>query len=133
MSDYKPPARTTAILLATFFILVLPALGFAGMGYMWGIEHGFKLDPDAKPEGILDGLLMLLMVLPMIPVMSFAMLISGIVWMFVVSRVLSWADLQFFMNQKGPRLPILSDWLDRLWWHMVERRRPENPTSGSSQ
>jgi hypothetical protein len=100
---------------------------------MWLIEHGFKLDLDAKPDGIVDGLLMLLMVLPIIPVMLLAILISGIPWMFVTSRVLSWADIQFFTKQKGPRFPILSDWLDRLWLRMIESRRPERPTSGSSQ
>lgn len=133
MSEYKPPPRTTALLLATFFVVVLPAIWFSGMGYMWLIEYGFDLDIDAKPDGIVDRLLMLLMVLPIIPVMLLAILITGIPWMFVASRVLSWADIQFFTKQKGPRFPIISDWLDRLWLRMIESRRPESPTSGSSQ
>ena len=132
-NEYKPPARTTAILLATFFVVVLPAIYFSGMGYIRLVEHGFGLDLDAKSDGIVDGFMGLLMVFPIIPVMLLSILITGIPWMFVASRVLSWADIQFFTKQKGPRLPILSDWIDRLWLRMIENRRPESPTSGSSQ
>ena len=62
-----------------------------------------------------------------------AILISGIPWMFVVSRILSWADIQYYTKQKGRRIPFLSDWLDRLWLRMIESRRPKSPTSGSSE
>jgi hypothetical protein len=133
MTEYKPSVRTQIIMLATFFAVVLPAIWFAGMGYMWFIEHGLKLDTNATPEGVVDHLLMLVTVLPMIPVILVAILISGIAWMFVVSRVLSWADIQYYTKQKGRRYPFLSDWLDRLWLRMIESRRPESPTSGSSQ
>ena len=133
MSDYRPSVRTQIILLATLFAVVLPAIWFAGMGYMSLIEHSLKLDTNAQPEGIVDRLLILVTVLPMIPVMLLAILIAGIPWMFVMSRLLSWADIQYFTTQKGPRFPLLSDWLDRLWLHMIESRRPDSPTSGSSQ
>jgi hypothetical protein len=103
------------------------------MGYIWLMGHSFKIDMDAKPEGIMGGMVMLLMVLPIIPVMLLGILIAGIPWMFVMSRVLSWADIQFFTKQEGPRFPILSDWLDRLWLRMIERRRPQNTTNRSSE
>lgn len=120
-------------MLATFFAVVLPAIWFSGMGYMWLIEHWQKLDSDATPEGVLDQLLNLVTVLPVLPVIVAAILISGIPWMFVVSRILSWADIQYYTKQKGRRIPFLSDWLDRLWLRMIESRRPKSPTSGSSE
>jgi hypothetical protein len=133
MSEHKPSVRTQIILLATLFAVVLPAIWFAGMSYMWLIEHGLNLDTNARPEGIVDRLLILVTLLPIIPVFLAAILITGIPWMFVVSRLLSWADIQYFTKQQGPRFLFLSDWLDRLWLHMIESRRPESPTSGSSQ
>jgi len=133
MSDYKPPVRTQITILASLFVVVLPAIWFAAMGYMWFIEHGLKLDANAQPDGIVDRLLILVAVLPMIPVMLVAILISGIPWMFVMSRVLSWVDIEYFTTKKGPRVPLLSDWLDRLWLRMIESRRPESTTNGSSQ
>lgn len=120
-------------MLASLFVVVLPAIWFAAMGYMWFIEHGLKLNANAKPDGIVDRLLILVAVLPMIPVMLVAILISGIPWMFVMSRVLSWVDIEYFTTKKGPRVPLLSDWLDRLWLRMIESRRPESTTNGSSQ
>ena len=133
MTEYKPSVWTQIVLLATFFAVVLPAIWFAGMGYMWLVEHGLKLDTNATPKGVVDQLLILVTMLPMIPVILVAILISGIPWMFVVSRVLSWADIQYFTKQKGRRYPFLSDWLDRLWLHIIESRRPKSPTSASSE
>jgi hypothetical protein len=133
MSEYKPTMRTQIILLASFFVMVLPAIWFAGMGYMWFIEHGLKLDVNARPESVMDHLFILVAVLPMIPVMLVAILLSGIPWMLVMARLLSWDDIQYFTRRKGPRLPVLSDWLDRMWLRMIECRRPDSPTSGSSQ
>jgi|SRR6185369_2620407 len=133
MSEYNPPVRTQIIVLASFFLLVLPAIYFAGMGYMWLIEHGLKFDTNAKPDGIMDRLRILVIVLPLIPVMLVAILVSGIPWMLVMARFLSWADIQYFTRRKGPRLPLLSDWLDRMWLRMIESRKPESPTSGSSR
>lgn len=49
------------------------------------IEYVFKFDSEAKPDGIVDGLLMLLVILPIIPVMLLAIWISGVPWMFVGS------------------------------------------------
>jgi hypothetical protein len=121
------------MMLASFLAVVLPAIWLATMGYMWVIEHGLKLDTDAKPEDMLDRLLILLVVLPMIPFMAAAVFIAGIPWMFVMSRLLSWTDIQHFTAQKGPRLPLLSTWLDRLWLYMIKSRRPENPAGGASQ
>jgi hypothetical protein len=118
---------------SSFFAVVLPAIWFSGMGYMWLIEHWQKLDSDATSEGVLDQLLNLVTVLPVLPVIVAAILISGIPWMFVVSRILSWADIQYYTKQKGRRIPFLSDWLDRLWLRMIESRRPKSPTSGSSE
>lgn len=133
MSEYKPSTKIQLTLLASFFVVVLPAIWVAGMGYMWLMEHGLKIDTDGKPEGIVDQLLMLVTVLPIIPVMLLAILITGILWMFVVSRFLSWADLQYYTNRKGPRFPLLSGWLDRLWLRMIESRAPKSPTNGSSR
>jgi hypothetical protein len=133
MTEYKPSVRTQIVMLATFFAVVLPAIWFSGMGYMWLIEHWQKLDSDATSEGVLDQLLNLVTVLPVLPVIVAAILISGIPWMFVVSRILSWADIQYYTKQKGRRIPFLSDWLDRLWLRMIESRRPKSPTSGSSE
>jgi hypothetical protein len=130
MSEYKPSVRTQIILLGSFFVVVLPAIWFAAMGYMWFIEHGLKLDVNARPESVKDHLAILVAVLPIIPVMLAAILVSGIPWMLVMARLLSWDDIQHFTKRKGPRLPLLSDWLDRIWLHMIESRRPE---SGSSQ
>jgi hypothetical protein len=124
MSEYKPLLRTQITVLATFFVLVLPAIWFAGMGYMWFIEHGLKLDTNAQPEGIVDRIISLVAVLPMIPIMLAAILVSGIPWMFVMARLLSWDDIQYFTKSKGPRLPLLSDWIDRMWLRMIESRRP---------
>jgi hypothetical protein len=132
MSEYKPPVWTQITVLASLFVIMLPAIWFAAMGYMWFIEHGLKLDTNATPEGIVDRLLILVTVLPMIPVMVGAILISGIPWMFAMSRLLSWADIQYFTKRKGPRFLLLSDWLDRVWLHMIEPRRPENPQPGST-
>ena len=133
MSDYKPPVRTQITILASFFVVVLPAIWFASMGYMWFIEHGLKFDTNAEPDGIVDRLLILVTLLPMIPVMLVAILISGIPWMFAMSRVLSWLVIEYYTTKKGPRVPLLSDWLDRLWLRMIESRRPESTTNGSSQ
>ena len=127
MSDYKPSVRTQIILPATFLAVVLPAIWFSGMGYMSLIERSLQLDIKAKPEGIADHFLILATVLPMIPVMLLAILIAGIPWMFAMSRLLSWDDIQYFTSQKGPRFPLLSDWLDRLWLRMIESRRPDSP------
>jgi len=132
MSEYRPSVMTQITLLGSFFVIVLPAIWFAGMGYMSLIEHVLKLDANSKPDGIVDRFLILVTVLPMIPVMLLAILISGIPWMLVMSRILSWADIEYFTKQKGPRLPFLSDWLDRLWLHMIESRKPDSPTNGSS-
>jgi hypothetical protein len=132
MSEYKPSVRTQIMLLGSFFVIVLPAIWCAAMGYMWLIEHGLKLDVNAKPESVMDHLVMLLAVLPMIPVMLAAILVAGVPWMLVMARLLSWEDLEHFTKKKGPRLPLLSDWLDRIWLRMIESRRPESP-SGSSQ
>lgn len=57
-----------AIMLATFLVVVLPALWFSGIGYMWLVEHVFEFDLDATPDGLVDGLLGLAVVLPIIPV-----------------------------------------------------------------
>ena len=133
MNDHKPSVRTQIIVFASLFAVALPAILFSGMGYMWVIEHGLKLDTHAKPEGIQDSLLILVTVFPMIPLMGLAILIAGIPWMFVMSRVLSWADIQHFTRQKGPRLSFLSEWLDRLWLHMIQCREPANlPVQGES-
>lgn len=130
MSEHKPSVGTQIILLATLLAVVLPAIWFAGIAYLSLIEHGLKPDTNARPESMVDRLLILVMLLPLIPVFLAAILITGIPWMFAVSRLLSWADIQYFTNQTGPRFPFLSDWLDRLWLHMIESRRPRSPTSG---
>ena len=101
--------------------------------YTWVMKNGLNLDTDAKPESIADQLLILAQVLPMIPLMVMAIFISSVPWMFVMSRLLSWADIVYFTKQKGPRLPIISDWLDRLWLRMIESRRPRVPPGGESQ
>ena len=133
MNEHKPRVRTQIAVLATFFIVVLPAIFFAAMGYMWFVEHGLKIDAEAQPESIVDHLLVFLLVLPMIAVMVLAIFLAGIPWMFFMSRILPWADIEYFTAKKGPRVPLLSDWLDRVWQRMIECRRPESPTSGSSQ
>jgi hypothetical protein len=125
MNDYKPSVRTLIVMLASLFAVVLPAICFAGMGYMWVLEHGLKFDTNTKPEGITDRLLVLVITLPIIPVLIAAVFIAGVLWMFVMSRLLSWADIQHFTKQKGPRFPLLSDWLDRLWLRMIGSRTPK--------
>lgn len=75
-------------------------------------------------------LLVLLLLLPMVPVMMLAVCAAGIPWMFIMSRVLPWDDIESFTAKKGPRVPLLSDWLDRLWLRMIDRRRPQSPTRG---
>ena len=133
MTEYKPSVRKQITILASFFVIVLPSIWLAAMGYMWLLEHGLKIDTNAKPEGLVDRLLVLVTVLPMLPVMLLAILIAGLPWMFVMSRILSWADLQYYTKQKGTRFPLLSDWLDRLWLHMIESRTPKSPTSEPGQ
>lgn len=118
-------------MLASFFVIVLPSIWLAAMGYMWLIEHSLKIDPNAKPESLGDRLLVLATVLPIIPVMLLAILITGIPWMLVMSRFLSRADLQYYTNRKGPRIPWLSDRLERLWLHLIESRAPKSPANGS--
>jgi len=132
MSEYKPGVRTQVTLLGSFFVIVLPAVWFAAMGYMWFIEQYVKVDVNATPESVMDHFLILLAVLPMIPVMLAAIVVSGIPWMFAMSRLLSWDDIQYFTMKKGPRLAVLSDWLDRMWLRMIESRRPGPPDSGSN-
>jgi len=129
MTEHKPSVRTLITVLGSFFVIVLPAIWFAAMGYMWFIEHGLKLDVNARPESVMDHLVILVAVLPIIPVMLIAILVSGIPWMFVMARFLSWDDIQHFTKKKGPRLPLLSDWLDRIWLRMMESRKPESPTN----
>ena len=68
MSEYKPGVRTQVTLLGSFFVIVLPAVWFAAMGYMWFIEQYVKVDVNATPESVMDHFLILLAVLPMIPV-----------------------------------------------------------------
>jgi len=53
-----------------------------------------------------------------------AILLTGIPWMFAMAHLLSWNDIQYFTSKKGPRVPWLSDWLDRVWLRMIESRRP---------
>ncbi|HNQ90147.1 MAG TPA: hypothetical protein PKM73_16135 [Verrucomicrobiota bacterium] len=96
------------------------------------MEHGLKIDTAAQPESVVDRLVVLLLVLPMIPLMVLAIYIAGIPWMFIMSRNLPWADIEYFTGNKGPRIPVLSDWSDRLWLRMIASRKPEGPTSGSS-
>jgi len=132
MSDYRPCLKTLIAVLATFFAIVLPAIWLSAMGYMWLVEHGLKIDTAAQPESIADRVLVLLLVLPMIPVMVLAIYIAGIPWMFIMSRILPWADIEYFTHKKGLRIPLLSDLSDRLWLRMIESRKPES-TSGSSQ
>lgn len=131
MAEHKPRLRTQVAVGASFFALVLPAICFAGMGYFWFIEHVLKLDTNAKPEGIADRLLILLTMLPMIPTMLVGILVAGIPWMFAMARLLPLADIEYYSKQKGPRLPLLSGWLDRLWESMTASRRCENPADGS--
>ena len=126
MAEHKPSIRTQVIVLATFFVVVLPAIGVTGMGYIWFLEHGLKLDTNAKPEGIMDRLSILLAAIPIIPTMLVAILVAAIPWMFMMSRVLSWADVQYYTKQKGPRLPLVSNWLDRVWIRMIESRKKES-------
>ncbi len=133
MSAYKPRLKTQIAVLATFFVIVLPAIWFAAMGYMWLVEHGLKIDASAQPESIVDRLVVLLLVLPMIPIMVLAICIASIPWMFIMSRILPWADIEYFTGKKGPRIPLLSDWFARMWLRMIESRKPESPPSGSSQ
>jgi len=130
MNDYKPSVRTSILVFASFFAVVLPAMWFTAMGYMWFVEHGLKLDTTTKPEGVIDQLLVLAAVLPMIAFMLLAILISGIPWMFVMSRVLSWADIEYFTKRREPRLPFLSAWLDRVWSRMIESRKPASSHGG---
>lgn len=127
--QYKPSDRAQLGLMLSFLPIVLPAIVLTGLGYFWLLEHGLKLDTFTRPEGIKDRLLMVLLILPMIPVLLVAILLSSIPWMFIASRLLSWPDLQFYtnQNQKGPRMPLLSDWLDRLWLQMIEPKRPKTP------
>jgi hypothetical protein len=132
MSEHKPSVRTQATILGSFFVIVLPAIWFAAMGYIWFVEHSVEVDFNARPESVMDHLLILLAVLPMIPVMLAAIVVSGVPWMFAMSRLLSWDDIQYFTMKRGPRLPVLSDWLDRMWLRMIESRRPGPPDSGSN-
>ena len=133
MSDYRPSGRTLVLVLVSMFAVVLPAIWFTGMGYISFSEHSLKLDANTKPEGVVDRLLILAAVLPMIPLMVLAIFLSGIPWMFVMSRVLSWADIQYFTEQKGPRLPFVSAWLDWMWLRMIQHRRPASPPGGPPQ
>src|SRR5947209_4674468 len=96
MNDYKPSVRTQVMVLASLFVVVLPAIWIAAMGYTWFIQHGLQFDTEAKPEGFWDRLLILVTVLPMIPVMLVAIFVAGIPWMFLMSRLLSWTDIQYF-------------------------------------
>ncbi len=90
---------------------------------MWFLEYGLKLDMNAKPESPKDSLLTLVAVLPVIPIMLASILVAGLPWMFVMSRVLSRADIRYFTKQNGNRVPWLSDWLDRVWERMIESRK----------
>ena len=130
MSAYRPRLKTQIAVLATFFVIVLPAIWFAAMGYMWFVEHGLKIDASAQPEGIVDRLVILLLLLPMIPLMVLAIYVAGIPWMFIMSRILPWADIEYFTGKKGPRIPLLSDWFDRMWLRMIECRKAKSPTDG---
>lgn len=106
--------------------MVLPAIWISAMGYIRFLEDVLKLDTHPKPEGILDRLFELLLVLPMIPVMLLAIFLAGIPWMFLMSRVLSWADLEFFNKPNKQRLPLFSDWTERLWVWMIKSRKQDN-------
>ncbi len=121
------------VVLASYVAIVLPAIGLAGLGYMLFIEHGLKLDTTAKPGGVVDRLLVLGAVLPILPVMILAIIVSSIPWMFVMSRLLSWADIEHLTKQRGLRVPFLSVWLDRLWLRMIKSRSPQIPMEGLSQ
>jgi len=125
-AGYKPPMRIQIGVMVSFFLVILPAIALAALGYMWYIENVLKLDVNAKPEGIVDRLFILVTVLPMIPVMVLGILVSGILWMLIMARLLSWPDIQYYTAKKGPRCPILSDWLDRLWLRMTEFKRPQS-------
>lgn len=122
---YQPSTRAQILLLLSFLLMVLPSIWFSSMGYFWLLENALHLDTKTKPEGIMDRLFMLVMILPMIPAILLGILLSSIPWMFAASRLLSWPDLQFYTNQKGPLYPLISDWLDRLWLRMIEPKRPK--------
>jgi hypothetical protein len=95
---------------------------------MWLLNNGLNQDNNAHPEGVLANLLMVVAVIAIIPAMLAAILVTGIPWMFAMAHFLSWNDIQYFTSKKGRRVPWLSDWLDRVWLHMIEPRRPERPT-----
>lgn len=99
------------------------------MGYIWVLEDGLKLDMEARPETLLEELMILGTVLPIIPVMS----VTGITWMFLMARLLSPADIRYNASLKGPRLPVISGWLDRLWLRMIATKPGEDLTSDRVQ
>lgn len=127
--DYKPATSTTILMLLSLFVFVLPAIIGSALGYMWLVEHGFKLNLDAGPETLADSLVILGLLLPMIPVMTGSILLAGIPWMYLMARLLSWRDIEFYTHQKQPRLPVISDWLDAIWNRMIATR-PEARNSG---
>ena len=131
MTHPKPGWRSHAVVLGSFFTLVLPAIAAAALGYLWIVQRGFGVDIDARPEGWGDRLRNLLMLLPMIPLMVAAVLLAGIPWMWIASRCLPAADLEYYSQRRGPRWPWLSDWLEHLWQRMLEARRRRDARAGT--
>lgn len=124
MSRYKSPLWRQLVVVASFLAFMLPAIALAGGGYFWFVEQVLGLDTRAKPQGMLAGLLIVLGVLPMVFLMLVAILISSIMWMAVMACLLSWPDLEFYTNQKGPRVAWISDWLEKVWLRLIEPKRP---------
>ncbi len=131
MTQYKPSVAKQAAVMCSMFVLVLPALTAAGLAYIHFLEHGLGVDLDAKPENLIDGAVMVVSIFPMIVAMLAAIFVAGTLWMFVMSKVLPWSDIQYYTEMKSPRYPWISDTLDRIWKAMLKRRKDREPNNTS--
>ena len=123
MNAYKPSTARQAVIMCSMFALVLPAIALSGMSYMYFLEHVLCFDMNESPANLVEGLKGLLVCAPIIVVMFLSVLVAGILWMFIMSKVLPWPDLMYYTKMEGPRYPWLSDFLDHLWNTMLKQRK----------
>jgi hypothetical protein len=126
MSLYKPSIAKQIAVVGSLLALALPAIVVAGLSYMYFLEYGLGADMHAKPETLLESAKVTLACFPMTILVLIAILLAGIIWMFIMSRVLSWADIQYYAEQakqRNARIPWVSDILDRIWEAMLKKRK----------
>jgi hypothetical protein len=130
MAEYKPSRRKQFAIIAGFLAFSLPWIVLTARAYSWiSIRWWLHVSESVESSSGLYWLLSLLVVAGVCPVTLIVTLLALIPWMFLMSRWLPWRDVEYFSRQRTPRIPLLSNWLDRLWAKMIAHRRSASSPS----